>query len=230
MTGTRTRVEAFVDPGCPWTWITSRWLAEVASQRDLELTWRSYSTAIRDRHQVPPQVPEALRADALALHAASHRMLRVFEAVRTAHGEAGVDVLYTAWGERLFPDWATAARDPQLGARCLRVCGFEAELLAAGDDDRWDGPIADSMAIAYIFGGPKTVSPTIVVYGETTTTGFRGPVMAPAPTGLAAVELWDAIQILARAPGFFELSRPRSSLLPRSEDLPSTPTQRTPAV
>jgi 2-hydroxychromene-2-carboxylate isomerase len=227
MTTTRTLVEAFVDPGCPWTWITSRWLAEVAARRDLELVWRSYSTAIRDGHQVPDEVPKALRADALVLHATSHRMLRVFEAVRAAHGDAGVDTLYAAWGERLFPDWAIAVRNPHLGAHCLRACGFDAALLAAGDDDRWDSPIVDSMAIAHRFGGPRTLSPTIVVHAATTT-GFRGPVMAPAPTGAGAVALWDAIQVVAGTPGFLELSRPRSTLLPQSADLPPASTRQMP--
>jgi hypothetical protein len=207
------RVDAYVDPGCPWTWVTSRWLAEVASQRDIDLTWRSYSTAIRDGHGVPPEAPDDLRGDAVAVHAASHRMLRIFEAVRVAHGDAGVDALHTAWGQRLFPDWRTGCRTPQLAADCLASCGYDAELLAAGDDDRWDVPITQSMAIAHTFGGPRTISPTVVVH-DSTTHAFRGPVMSPAPTGADALQLWDAIGVLSRQPGFFELTRPRSGPLP----------------
>ena len=33
--------------------------------------------------------------------------------------------------------------------------------------------------------------------------------MAPAPTGAAAVRLWDAIEVISREPGFFEITRPR---------------------
>ena len=39
--------------------------------------------------------------------------------------------------------------------------------------------------------------------------GFKGPVMEPAPTGEAAVQLWDAVQVLSTTPGFFEMTRPR---------------------
>jgi hypothetical protein len=36
-------------------------------------------------------------------------------------------------------------------------------------------------------------------------------VMAPAPTGPAAVRLWDAIQVISQEPGFFEITRPRAN-------------------
>jgi hypothetical protein len=41
--------------------------------------------------------------------------------------------------------------------------------------------------------------------------GFKGPVMAPAPQGDAALRLWDAITVIAQEPGFFEITRPRSN-------------------
>ena len=36
--------------------------------------------------------------------------------------------------------------------------------------------------------------------------------MAPAPTGPAAVRLWDAIQVLSEHEGFFEFTRPRTTV------------------
>lgn len=35
--------------------------------------------------------------------------------------------------------------------------------------------------------------------------------MSPAPTGEAALRLWDAVQVISREPGFFEFTRPRSN-------------------
>ena len=64
------------------------------------------------------------------------------------------------------------------------------------------------MEVAYAFGGVKTQTPTIVVRAEPDY-GFKGPVMAPAPTGDAALRFWDALQVLAQEPGFFEFTRPR---------------------
>jgi hypothetical protein len=68
------------------------------------------------------------------------------------------------------------------------------------------------MEVGYQFGGPKTQTPTIVVWEATPGPyGFKGPVMAPAPQGDAALRLWDAITVIAQEPGFFEITRPRAN-------------------
>jgi len=200
-------VEVFVDPSCPWAWITSLWVKEVAPQRGLEVVWRSYCLEIRDDYGVAPTVPERLREAALAGHALSHRMLRIFEAARARAGEEAVDSLFVEWGRRFFADGAV--RDDSLLSECVVASGLDPELLGAANDDKWDAPIMESMEVAYAFGGSKTQTPTIVIDADPPY-GFKGPVMAPAPTGDAALRLWDAIQVVAREPGFFEITRPRA--------------------
>jgi 2-hydroxychromene-2-carboxylate isomerase len=201
-----TAVEFFVDPSCPWAWITGRWVKEVAPQRDLDVTWRSYCLEIRDDYGVAPTVPDERREQVIAAHAVSHRMLRIYEAVRAEHGEGAIDALYDAWGPRFFgPD---RERTDAILAQCLDACGLDRAFLDAADDEKWDAPIVEAMAVAWSFGGEKTQTPTIAVHDDPPH-GFKGPVMAPAPTGAAALELWDAIQVLSRQQGFFELTRPR---------------------
>ncbi|MCU1428249.1 MAG: disulfide bond formation protein DsbA [Actinomycetia bacterium] len=200
-----TGVEVFVDPSCPWAWVTSRWINEVAPQRDLAITWRSYCLEIRDDYGVAPTMPEDYRETAIAAHAISHRMLRIFEAVRARSGETAVDALFTEWGRLFFVD---GRRDDAILAECVAACAFDADLVGAADDEKWDAPIVEAMEVAYAFGGPKTQTPTIVVRDDPPH-GFKGPVMAPAPTGAAALRLWDAIQVISKEPGFFEITRPR---------------------
>jgi len=203
-----TAVEVFVDPSCPWAWITSRWVKEVAPDRELAVTWRSYCLEIRDDYGVAPTVPEALHDMVIAAHAVSHRMLRIFEAARAEGGEEVVDRLYTEWGRQFFVE--KAAHDDALLSSCLAGAGLGSDLLGAADDDKWDAPIVEAMDRAYAFGGPQTQTPTIVVDTDPPY-GFKGPVMAPAPTGEGAVRLWDAIGVIAREPGFFEITRPRTN-------------------
>jgi len=201
-----TGVEVFVDPSCPWAWITCQWLREVSPQRDLALTWRSYCMEIRDDYDVAPTMAPENRETAIAAHAVAHRMLRIFEAARSRGGEPAVDALFRVWGPLFFV--RERLDDADLLAQCVAAAGLDADLFDAADDEKWDAPIVESMGIAYAFGGVKTQTPTIVVREEEPY-GFKGPVMAPAPTGDAAVRLWDAIQVLAREPGFFEITRPR---------------------
>jgi predicted DsbA family dithiol-disulfide isomerase len=204
-----TDVEVFVDPSCPWAWVTSRWILEVAPRRDLSVTWRSYCLEIRDDYGVAPTVPEAYRQLALDSHAVSHRMLRLFEAARAQDGEVAVDRLYAEWGALNFA--ADRPEPERLLVDCVAAAGLSPTLAAAADDEKWDDPIREAMEVAYAFGGPKTQTPTIVVRADPPH-GFKGPVMAPAPTGPEALRLWDAIQVLSEYGGFFELTRPRTSL------------------
>jgi 2-hydroxychromene-2-carboxylate isomerase len=200
------RVELFVDPSCPWAYITSLWMREVAPQRDLDLVWRSFCLEIRDDYGVAPTIPEERRDAVIAAHALSHRMLRIMEAAKARHGDAVVERLLLAWGPRFFA--REAARDESILGASVAACGLDADLLAAADDDSWDAPIIEATELAYEYGGPKTQTPTILVH-EDPPHGFKGPVMAPAPTGDAALQLWDAILVLSREPGFFEITRPR---------------------
>ena len=202
-----TDVEFYVDPSCPWAWITSRWLLDVAPQRDLSVFWCSYCLEIRDDYGVAPTVPEHYRQSAIDGHAISHRMLRIFEAARAEAGEGAVDRLYTEWGRLRF----SPACPPfdQLPIDCIAAAGLEARLVEAADDEKWDEPICASMEVAYAFGGPKTQMPTIVVRSDPPH-GFKGPVMAPAPTGADALRLWDAVVVLSEHQGFFEITRPRT--------------------
>src|SRR5260370_41200473 len=124
-----TDVEFFVDPSCPWAWITSRWIKEVAPDRDLAVTWRSYCLEIRDDYGVAPTMPKKHRKAAIAAHALSHRMLRIFEATRARVGETAIDALYTEWGRRFF---ATSRPDTgSLLEECLAACGLHPALAHA---------------------------------------------------------------------------------------------------
>ena len=41
------RIEFFYDPCCPFCWITSRFLLEVSAERDVDVTWRPFSLAMK---------------------------------------------------------------------------------------------------------------------------------------------------------------------------------------
>jgi hypothetical protein len=207
------RVSIYIDPSCPWTWITAAWLREVAPQRGLMLRWRSLSLVQRDGAELPPSVPEHIRALASAGRIQSHRLLRVFEALRAQSREDDIGGLYQMWGERLFGGPARTGPPqppgPELVAELAAAAGLPDEFAAAADDQSWDGVLSDSLDAASKACGPHPLSPTIVLDDESLT-GLSGPVFSPAPTGEAALRAWDAVRVLLAEPGFFELSRART--------------------
>jgi hypothetical protein len=146
-------------------------------------------------------------------------MLRVFEAVRAVAGESAVEALYTEWGPRYFgtDHSVLLAGGGSVINDCLAACGLDPSLSDAQHGDEWDAPILESMQVAYAFAGHKAQTPTIVVESDPPY-GFKGPVMSEAPTGEEALQFWDAIQVIAKQEGFFELMRPRTAS-PRSWDL-----------
>ena len=78
-----TDVRFFFDPACPWTWITARWLVEVANERSFGITWETFSLRYRNRDN--PGY-DWIRDELDAQYPA----LRIVEAVRARNGNAAV--------------------------------------------------------------------------------------------------------------------------------------------
>lgn len=189
------RIEFFFDPLCPWCWITSRWITEVSEHRNLDLTWRSFSLAIKND-------PEDTK-DYGPVREWGLRGLRIIEAARRDLGQGAVARLYSEMGARKHNDGVDL---PDHGD-VLATLGMDPSLLHAADDERWDEVIRASMDSALELAGDDVGVPTIVYEGRT---AFFGPVISPAPTGEAALRLWDGLATLATTTeGFFELKRTR---------------------
>jgi mycothiol-dependent nitroreductase-like protein len=207
----RTVVDFFADPSCPWAWMTSRWLAAVAPQRRLDVRWRSFSIAYRDRDhgELSPKIPQAYREVARARRAMSPRALRLFEAVRTECGETAVGHLYTEIGRRLFqrgrPPVAPA---PDLLGVALVASGLDGRLEVNADDSRWDAVVARSTEEALTIVGQDAETPSIILDGEVRR-GMSGPIVSPPPGGELGLRLWDAFRTLLDEPTFFEVRRAR---------------------
>jgi hypothetical protein len=86
-------VDIWVDPACPWAWITSRWLVEAAGVRDLDVRFHVMSLAILNADKATtPEYAEWLTT--------AHRPVRVLIAAEQRHGNAVLGPLYAAMGTR----------------------------------------------------------------------------------------------------------------------------------
>lgn len=190
------KIDFYFDPVCPWCWITSRWLAEVAPKRPVEIRWRTFSLYVKNQGLDLPE-------DYWTVSGWGREALRIAEAGRVWEGESFVGDLYTELGARVHNDQEYL---PDL-AECLQAIGRPADWAAAADDTQWDEAIGDSMADVLGLLGDDIGVPAIVFDGKY---GYFGPVISPAPTGEAALTLFDSFATLAAQPGIWELKRERT--------------------
>lgn len=185
------------DPLCPWAWLTSRWLLEVATVRAITPEFRIMSLAILNegRDDLSEEYREGL--------ARAIGPVRVCAAVERGHGQEQLAALYTAIGERVHPGGRTL--DADLVAEAVESIGLDRSLADAQDDPSWDEAVRTSHHDGIDRVGMDVGTPIIAV-GDT---AFFGPVVTPAPRGEAAGRLWDGVLLVASTPGFYELKRTR---------------------
>src|SRR5258706_1538979 len=104
-----TNVDLWVDPACPWAWITSRWLLEVEQVRDVAVRFHVMSLGVLNEGR---DLPEKYR-DGLARVWGPVRVLTAAEAM---YGPGVVRPLYGAMGERVHVGGTRLGPDQNLGS------------------------------------------------------------------------------------------------------------------
>ena len=195
------------DPMCPWAWITSRWVNEVARQTGLDVEWRFISLGLLNEHR---NYDTDFPAGYVAGHGSGLKLLRVAAAIREAEGPERMGALYTQFGgdvhvrgrraeivdhyEDGFPDY-------------LRSVGIEEQYVAEANNPAWDDLLRAEKDEALALTGPDVGTPIIAYRRDSVEQAFFGPVIARVPTREEAVPIWDAVWRLATFDGFAELKR-----------------------
>jgi len=190
------QVDLWVDPACPWAWITSRWLLEAAAVRDLDVRFHVMSLAVlNENRELSPEYTEWLKT--------AYRPVRVLIAAEERHGNGVLEGLYSAMGTRRHvrqeKDW------DEIITKSLADVGLEVDLVSAADDMNFDQALRRSHAEGMDPVGYDVGTPVIHVDDI----AFFGPVVTPAPKGEAAGRLYDGVMMVAGTPGFFEIKRAR---------------------
>ena len=194
-------VEFWFDPACPWCWMTSRWLTEVSEVRGFDVTWNSFSLHFLNEGRDMP-------ADKHEQHLKMLAPLRVIEKARELHGDAVIGKLYTELGTRIHPGGRSDI--DEIIAEALAAADLPADLAEVAhrvgdEEDELDARLRASTARALDLVGRDVGIPIIAVDGH----AFFGPVVSPAPTGDAALKLFDGVVAAAGVEGFYELKRTR---------------------
>jgi 2-hydroxychromene-2-carboxylate isomerase len=197
-------VEFFLDPVCPWCWITSRWVTNVQAETEYSVGWRFISLYVLNEDKEPS---EQMRQ----AHTAGLRALRVLDQVRIDHGNDAVAALYTELGTRIHVeqrrDELTSDSESFI-AEALTAAGLDPALAVHSHDESHDAALRAEVEVALSRTGPNVGTPILTFApGQGEREGsFFGPVISKAPRGAEAVTLWEAVETLATS-GVAELKR-----------------------
>jgi protein-disulfide isomerase-like protein with CxxC motif len=190
-------VDFWFDPLCPWAWITSRWMLEVAKVRQVEPRWHVMSLAVLNeaRDDLPEGYKERMKA--------AWGPVRVCVAAEQKFGSDVVLPLYTAIGTRFHNQKAERNRETIEAA--LTEAGLPTDLADAMDSTEYDEAVRASHTDGIERVGIEVGTPIIAV-GDAS---IFGPVVTPIPRDEAAGKLWDGVRLCLETPGFYELKRSR---------------------
>ncbi len=190
-------VDLWVDPACPWAWMTSRWILEAAKVRDLQVDFHVMSLAVLNEGR-------DLSDDYKSLLEKAWGPVRVLIAAEERHGNEIVGPLYSAMGTRYHVEGNKNMSEVISGA--LSDVGLEPELADAAASTDYDEALRKSHHAGMDPVGYDVGTPVLHV-GDI---AFFGPVVTPAPKGEAAGKLFDGVMLVAGTPGFYELKRTRT--------------------
>jgi hypothetical protein len=194
--GILSTVTLWLDPVCPFSWNTARWLTAAADKAGFDIDWRLMSLAtLNEGRELPP--PQQARMQD------SRKVGRLMVALR---GELGADAMamaYFAFGHRYFDQ--SSALDDELVDHVAAAVGARHVTAAALADASLDAAVKESHRLSQEALRETGGSPLITIDGHT----MFGPVFTSVPAPHATLAVLDAVATLVHTPQFSQLQRPR---------------------
>lgn len=189
-------VRLYMDPACPFAWISYQWLREVERQREVDFSVQIMSLAIlNDGTKGYP--PEEDRGEESAW-----RPVRVAAAVEREHGQLGLRSFLETFGQTFHVEGVR----PRTAALKTTLGRIDADsLINAADDPAWDSVVRESHSAGVDAVGLPGGTPILHVDD----CAAFGPIVNAPPRGAAALELFDGTRALLSNPQFSELKRAR---------------------
>ena len=188
-------VDFWLDPACPLTRHTARWITQIAGEVPLEVNWRVMSLSILNEHR--DDDPEGDPHGYLWIPA------RVAVAVQTKHGHDALGAFYDAlWTD---PDGTERQWPGELGAALQRT-GLPVELAKVGTSTDYDAELRASHHDGVDRIEAEIGTPVLAITApDGGQRAFFGPVLDTVPTRSERLRLWEAMAILTKVPTLREI-------------------------
>lgn len=197
-TDARWGVDFWLDPACPLTRNTARWITDVAEQVPIDVRWRVVSLSVLNEHR--DDDPEGDPEGYLWIPA------RIAAAVQTEHGHDALGAFYDAlWTE---PDGAEREDWEWIGdiGEALQRAGLPARLAEVGTSTSYDAELRASHLDGVNRIEAEIGTPILAVTApDGEQRAFFGPVLSSVPTGTEALHLWEAVLLLANVAALREI-------------------------
>ena len=200
-------LEFFFDPGCPWAWVTSRWVTEVSKLRDYAVSWKFVSLSMinTDKGYNPGDDYHKM------MHLFGLKALRVASAARASAGNDAVAKFYTAIGTTIHVEKNREGIDTDAHKYLTDVLqrhSLRTEWANSFEDETHTAVIRYETDLALSRTGKNVGTPILTFKpGQPTEGSFFGPVISKSPRGDEALKLWDAVETIATTSGVAELKR-----------------------
>lgn len=190
-------VALWLDPVCPFSWNTARWLKDAADKVGFGLELRLMNLAVLNEGRQLPPPQEARMND-------SRNAGRLMAAVRDEVGVGALVAAYFTFGQLYFDQ--SASVDGRLVAQVARAAGAPRITATVLADATWDAAVRQSHESSQRALGDIGGSPLITIGGHT----VFGPVFSAVPDPDRTVTVFDAVTALVSTPQFNQLERPRT--------------------
>lgn len=193
---TPTAVTLWLDPVCPFTWNTARWLRAAAEAGGPAIEWRLLNLAVLNEGRELPAPQQARMVD-------SRKVGRLMAAIMREVGDQALAAAYFAFGTSYFDQ--SVPVDAHLVGKVAAAVGASGITSSVLEDASLDSVVAQSHQAGQDAYGATGGSPLLTINGHT----FFGPVFTEVPARDSAATDFAALVTLTAMPQFTQIERPR---------------------
>ncbi|WP_292989178.1 hypothetical protein [Mycobacterium sp.] len=190
-------VTLWLDPVCPFSWNTARWLTDAADKVGFGVDLQLMNLAVlNEGRQLPP--PQQARMND------SRVVGRLMAAVREEVPASALAAAYFTFGQLYFDQ--SAPVDGRLVQEVASAAGAQRIAGTVLDDAAWDSAVRFAHEASQSALGDVGGSPLITIGGHT----VFGPVLSAVPDPDRTLPVFEAVAALVATPQFAQLQRPRT--------------------